>query len=187
MLCLVGESAEGISAWQASPESLGAQSGHNCLRRIQEYLTEAWQANRRLLRTGKRSRADVSAVPISKARWELSCLCGCQQGEAADNWQLQGTRTRQTMPAWTDENQGPGRPLHVQMFCPSPAKSPGSRWEGRRKNPEWTELTWNDLFPVLPSSRMGPQDKLESVMKYRFSHFCTPEFYGQKYYNHYKR
>lgn len=86
-------------------------------------------------------------------------------GRDADNWQLQGTRTRPTMPAWTDENQGPDEPPPCPDVLSISGQVPRAKVGGEEKNPEWTEFTWNDLFPVLPPSRMGPQDKLESVME----------------------
>lgn len=69
------------------------------------------------------------------------------------------------MPAWTDENQGPDEPPPRPDVLSISGQVPRVKVGGEEKNPEWTELTWNDLFPVLPSSRMGPQDKLESVME----------------------
>lgn len=80
-------------------------------------------------------------------------------------------------------------PLCVQMFYQSPSNSPGQRREGRSKTVNGSSLPEIDLFLVLPSriNRMGSKDRKESQLwKYRFSHFCIPEFYGQKYYNHYK-
>lgn len=60
-----------------------------------------------LFRLEEEPKSRCQLNPISKARWELSCLSWCRRD--ADNYNPR-TRTLQTMPAWTDENQGQIRP-----------------------------------------------------------------------------
>ena len=138
---------EGISAWQASPESLGAQNGleciHTCLRRIQEYLEEAWQTNRRFFVLGRVAQEQMSALSRYQRPDGNSAASVDAGREDADNWKLQGMMTRQTMPAWTDENQGPDKPPPCPDVLSISRQVPRAKMGGEEKNPEWIEFTWN--------------------------------------------